>query len=74
MDNLFSGPASLLSLPLPLSGSSAEASRPLLKSTSLSRLDELQQYLRQCDDQQYLRKYYKVGLSLFCLPDRICLS
>lgn len=61
MDNLFAaGSASLLSLPLPLSGSSSEAPKPLLKSTSLSRLDELQQYLKQCDNQQYIRRYYKV--------------
>ncbi len=33
-----------------------------LKSSSLSRLDELQQYLKRCDDQLYLKSYIKVGL------------
>ncbi|EFN56646.1 hypothetical protein CHLNCDRAFT_51642 [Chlorella variabilis] len=35
-----------------------------LKANSLSRLEELQQYLRQCDDQKYLNNYIKVLSSM----------
>jgi hypothetical protein len=48
---------------LPGSGGGAGGSggKPAaLKAGSLSRLGELQQYLRQCDDQHYLKNYVKV--------------
>ncbi|GAB4818579.1 hypothetical protein N2152v2_005625 [Parachlorella kessleri] len=59
MEGLFSASGSLLSMPLPLSGGSSDGHRPVLKSTSLSRLEELQQELRQCSDPQYVRKLFK---------------
>lgn len=61
MDTTLAGPAGLLPLPLPLpSASGSDGPKPLLKSTSLSRLEELDQYLKQCDDQAYIRRYFKV--------------
>lgn len=66
-------PLPLLQLPL-LPGGGAPAGANLLpptlghaarhgplKSCSLHRLEDLQAYLRQCDDQNYLRHYIKVG-------------
>lgn len=38
-----------------------------LKANSLSRLEELQQYLRQCDDQKYLNNYIKVSMGWWVL-------
>lgn len=66
-------PLPLLPLPLlPSSGAPAAAAvlpptvgaaaKPgPLKSSSLHRLEDLQGYLRRCDDQNYLKHYIKVG-------------
>lgn len=43
---------------LPVAG--RDAPRPVLRSTSLARMEELQQFLRQCDDKAAAHKYYKV--------------
>uniref|UniRef100_A0A1D1ZTK3 Uncharacterized protein n=1 Tax=Auxenochlorella protothecoides TaxID=3075 RepID=A0A1D1ZTK3_AUXPR len=37
-----------------------EARAPPLRGTSISRMEELQQYLRQCDDRQCFKMYFKV--------------
>ncbi|KAL4443373.1 hypothetical protein ABPG75_011110 [Micractinium tetrahymenae] len=65
-------PLPLLPLPLlpnagapavpPAVGAAAKAGP--LKSSSLHRLEDLQAYLRQCDDQNYLKHYIKVLSSM----------
>lgn len=54
---------------LPRAGSAVGGPPPgaaALKTSSLSRMPELQQYLRQCDDQNYLKNYVKVGAGCGC--------
>ncbi len=38
-----------------------EARAPPLRGTSISRMEELQQYLRQCDDRQCFKMYFKAS-------------
>lgn len=49
-------------MPQPLAG--RDGPRPVLKSNSLARMDELQLFLKQCDDKQATQRYYKVGRGL----------
>lgn len=46
--------------PLP-SFQSLVSRAPPLRGTSLSRLSEVQQYIRQCDDPKSFKMYHKVG-------------
>eukprot|EP00887_Chlorella_sp_A99_P001097 scaffold14.g1097.t1 len=57
-------PLAAAQLAAPLAGPltrGRDVPRPALKGTSLARMEELQQYLKQCDDRATLHKYFKAS-------------